>query len=553
MLATLAALYVRGVPVDWAAFDRPYPRRKVSLPTYPFQRERYWVAGGSRRLKASSASVADPTDGWLYETVWKTAAPLQGSGLPRLVGVPPLREVAGRVEERLPSVAAEHRLETYDALLPELDALCGLYVRKGFRDLGFAPGPGERISAEAFRVRFGILETHRRLLDRLLVILGEEGVLRKDGGDWEIVEPLGDEDADRRFHLLLERYPSHDAELRMAARCGERLAEVLQGRADPLQVLFPGGSVELAEKVYQEAPAARAFNTLVREALHAVLAGLPLEGGIRVIEIGAGTGATTAHVLSMLPEGRTEYVFTDVSRLFLGKAQEKFHDRPSLRYKLLDIERDPAEQGFAPHAFDVVIASNVLHATAVLRRTLANVRRLLAPEGVLVLLEATGPHRFEDLTVGLTEGWWRFSDLDLRPSYALLSQKRWVELLRDEGFTDAVAIPAGPDLRGALAHQAVVLARGPRPAAGGRWLIVADAGRSGCQGCRRSPSARWQLRRVAGETVSTCDDIRGALEADGDSWRPLSTSKVWTRRHPRHCPCALWPRPSAIFAGARWR
>ena len=42
MLATLAELYVRGVPVDWAAFDRPYPRRKVSLPTYPFQRERYW-------------------------------------------------------------------------------------------------------------------------------------------------------------------------------------------------------------------------------------------------------------------------------------------------------------------------------------------------------------------------------------------------------------------------------------------------------------------------------------------------------------------------------
>jgi acyl transferase domain-containing protein/acyl carrier protein len=43
MLEGLAALYTAGVDVDWAAFDQPYRRRRVSVPTYPFQRERYWV------------------------------------------------------------------------------------------------------------------------------------------------------------------------------------------------------------------------------------------------------------------------------------------------------------------------------------------------------------------------------------------------------------------------------------------------------------------------------------------------------------------------------
>ncbi len=43
MLESLATLYDLGVGVDWAAFDRPYGRRRVSVPTYPFQRERYWV------------------------------------------------------------------------------------------------------------------------------------------------------------------------------------------------------------------------------------------------------------------------------------------------------------------------------------------------------------------------------------------------------------------------------------------------------------------------------------------------------------------------------
>ncbi|MFW5665084.1 MAG: thioester reductase domain-containing protein, partial [Coleofasciculus sp.] len=43
ILQSLAALYVRGVEVDWYAFDQNYSRRRLQLPTYPFQRQRYWV------------------------------------------------------------------------------------------------------------------------------------------------------------------------------------------------------------------------------------------------------------------------------------------------------------------------------------------------------------------------------------------------------------------------------------------------------------------------------------------------------------------------------
>lgn len=43
LLESLGALYVRGVEVDWSAFDQNYPRRRLQLPTYPFQRQRYWV------------------------------------------------------------------------------------------------------------------------------------------------------------------------------------------------------------------------------------------------------------------------------------------------------------------------------------------------------------------------------------------------------------------------------------------------------------------------------------------------------------------------------
>jgi acyl transferase domain-containing protein/acyl carrier protein len=42
LLTSLAELYVRGVKVDWAAFDRDYARPRIALPTYPFERRRCW-------------------------------------------------------------------------------------------------------------------------------------------------------------------------------------------------------------------------------------------------------------------------------------------------------------------------------------------------------------------------------------------------------------------------------------------------------------------------------------------------------------------------------
>ncbi|MGE3805458.1 MAG: SDR family NAD(P)-dependent oxidoreductase, partial [Gemmataceae bacterium] len=58
LLPTLARLYTAGATLDWPAFDRDYPRHKVSLPTYPFQRQRFWVEGVRSRATASALSTA---------------------------------------------------------------------------------------------------------------------------------------------------------------------------------------------------------------------------------------------------------------------------------------------------------------------------------------------------------------------------------------------------------------------------------------------------------------------------------------------------------------
>jgi len=78
ILQSLAQLYVGGSPVDWQGVDRPYPRRRLSgLPTYPFQRQRYWfepTVAQSAPQPSPLAQPPQPPANWLYQQVWQPFA-----------------------------------------------------------------------------------------------------------------------------------------------------------------------------------------------------------------------------------------------------------------------------------------------------------------------------------------------------------------------------------------------------------------------------------------------------------------------------------------------
>ena len=119
-----------------------------------------------------------------------------------------------------------------------------------------------------------------------------------------------------------------------------------------------------AERLYQESPPAKFYNGLVQSALAAAVDRLPADRPLRVLEIGGGTASTTAFALEVLPIERIQYTFSDISPLFVARAEERFAHLPAFTGLPLNIERDPLTQGFASEAYDLVIAANVLHATA---------------------------------------------------------------------------------------------------------------------------------------------------------------------------------------------
>jgi SAM-dependent methyltransferase len=226
--------------------------------------------------------------------------------------------------------------------------------------------------------------------------------------------------------------------LEYVERGGTRLVPVLTGKGSSLDTLFPDGSFAIAESLYESSASARYFNGIVRSLVESAAADSTSARRLRVLEIGAGTGGTTAALLPALLPDRTVYYFTDLSQLFLLRAEDRFKAYPFVRYRLLDIELDPAAQGVPEHSFDVIVATNVLHATRDLRDTLKRVRSLLAPGGMLFLNELTSHPGWFDL--GLVEGWQRFED-DLRTESPVLSADRWRELLLAEGFDAAAAFP----------------------------------------------------------------------------------------------------------------
>lgn len=160
---------------------------------------------------------------------------------------------------------------------------------------------------------------------------------------------------------------------------------------------------------------------------------------LRVLEVGAGTGGTTVSILHGLVDKDgyplySLYSFTDVSAGFFTQAKERFSHASNMDYRVLDISRDPIEQGFTVEYYDLILAPNVVHATPCLHETLCNLRLLLRPHGHLVLTELCTLARAPNYIFGNFSGWW-LGEGDGRPDEPYVSVDRWDHELRNAGFT----------------------------------------------------------------------------------------------------------------------
>ena len=435
-----------------------------------------------RATRAALLSAGEGVNELLYEVVWRERTLPPGMlSADFLASQATVAERSGLLSDYLADEGVTPKDRS--ALLTDLERWSRSCALETLEKLGWEREVGVAVDSEDLRQRLNVVEEHKKLFRRMLEMLAKSGVLEEVDGDFVVRigpgDPLPDEmppDTEEFAARMAELYPHGLTEIGLFRRSGNALADILLGRADPLTVLFSSGDPTPGD-LYLKAPVARAANRLLRETVQTLVAGLPDDRHLRVIEVGAGTGSATAAILPELPEGRFDYMYTDISAGFFAEAEARFGgEEASIDYRMLDIEKDPVEQGFDSHGYDLVIASNVLHATRYLDETLAHCRRLLAPSGQMVALENLRGMGWMDLTFGPLDGWWRFADA-YRPQHALVEPDVWRRVLADVGFEEIEVLGLEESDPTGMPDKGVIVARGPAEVTEkpGVWVLAADS------------------------------------------------------------------------------
>lgn len=363
-----------------------------------------------------------------------------------------LARVSAEADRAIDGVAARRMPE----FLRELDQVALLAMTVTLRRTGlFTDGtaPGEAEIADAL----GVVPRHRWILRRWLAVLVTEGMLASAGSGYRDLRPVGRTELDTAARDLdrARRGLGYPAALtRFFQRAIEYLPELLRDEIALQALLFADGETGTADGAYRDNVVNRYVNAAAAEVLRwaAQQHGAAQRHGttqpFRVLEVGAGVGATTADVLDALAARPLDYLFTDVSRFFLIDAKERFAGTAGLRFGVFDINADCTTQGVEPGSREAVLGANVLHNAHDIRAVLRGLRELLVPAGLLVFVE-TSREIYQLLTsmqflMSPRPGQDRAGARDRRAGTdrIFLSEREWLAELRACGLRPMLCLPA---------------------------------------------------------------------------------------------------------------
>jgi len=362
------------------------------------------------------------------------------------------------------------------------DELTAAQIASGLRDMGVETSDGAWFTATSLGVSNAMRASFHQLVDNLV----KEKLLTRTGETYQPTPAFvqAADSAQKLLRYCVETYPGHLPEsLLCGATCAE-LGAIMRGEKEAVQVLFSGSGAELLDQFYGDGLVTSPWLAAIGRAVGEAARHLPEGRGLRILEIGAGTGGLASQILPLLERGLHSYVFSDVSGSFFPAARQKLAAFPEVEFKVFNLERSGTEQEFEAGGFDMILGTNVVHAVSDVAASLRNIHELLAPGGSLLFVEVATPHLWLNAVFGLTGGWWRFTDRELRPHHPLLQRAQWEKVLQQVGFSKTASLSGlvrhgGESLIGLMARKpwavpALVIGAEVEAPAEKSWIIFAD-------------------------------------------------------------------------------
>ncbi|KAK1499284.1 hypothetical protein CCUS01_00006 [Colletotrichum cuscutae] len=262
---------------------------------------------------------------------------------------------------------------------------------------------------------------------------------------------------------LMDSYGNDDADFNLSRAVGDNLTlpTILSGESSILEHMTQNNRLD---KYYTDAIGFEMLNGLISGVAEQLCNKYP---HMRMLEVGGGTGGATQAIFGRIGSAFASYTYTDISSAFFGYAAQRFAAQAhKMLFKTLDISQDPSEQGFKKHSYDIVFASNVLHATESLKTSVEHTRQLLRPGGYLVMVEIIRNDvlRHGHVMGGLP-GWW-VGEKDGRIEGPSITLEEWDAVLRETGFDgietnspmlDPVGVPGAVIVAQASTEQVQIL------------------------------------------------------------------------------------------------
>lgn len=358
-------------------------------------------------------------------------------------------------QEFLFSKEAElQRTRHYQEVLPLFDLIVSMFAWQAIRKLN---PTGDEFTLKSLAEQAHIESGKLPLLSRLLSMLVEDDLASYENGQWLLSAESDLPAAEDIWLSVLGDSPAYLPELLLLGRCGKHLSDVLQHKMTPESLLYADKS-SIQEHWSGASPSNHSMNLALQETISEIVADWPANRRLRVLEVGGGDTEITQLILPLLPANQCDYLYSHLSDELLAKAvfdldPWHFVTSQSLNLSELDLSISPTvnlgielnkvdeekldELGDVELAsYDIVIAANTLYQCDDLRKSQKNIKYLLAPKGVLLLVERQAD-RFMDMTFGLQADWWTHTTETDKPVPLLMSANEWRNSLKQVGF-DAV-------------------------------------------------------------------------------------------------------------------